>query len=156
VSLQASAMQSTLLDSLPSTLGENVTVDALDTAVCTLLHDRRCRIHSGHSSTDLERGKIIAVSWNMIFVWQFPIMTMTYAWVMFVLALSVYVCTPLINHDPWGPQTKVRSRLNLSSCVGSPFQDSSVLYRHSWMHVLGFRLVLAITSPYPDNYYRGY
>jgi hypothetical protein len=64
-------MQSTLLDSLPSTLGENVTVDALDTAICTLLHDRRCRNHSGHSSIDLEKGQIsiLAVSWNMIFVW---------------------------------------------------------------------------------------
>jgi hypothetical protein len=45
--------------------------------------------------------------WLMLFVWQFPSMTMSYAWVFFLSGLTVYVCTPFIRHDEWSKDHKV-------------------------------------------------
>ena len=47
------------------------------------------------------------IDWNMVYIWQVPIMLMTYAWVTFFLAMTLHVCTPLIEADPWGRGHKV-------------------------------------------------
>ncbi|KAF1958965.1 hypothetical protein CC80DRAFT_591837 [Byssothecium circinans] len=40
--------------------------------------------------------------WAMVFIWQFPSMTMSYAWTTFIAGLTVYICNPFIRHEPWG------------------------------------------------------
>jgi hypothetical protein len=46
--------------------------------------------------------------WVMLFIWQFPSMTMSYAWVTFLSGLTVYVCTPFITEMGWTKHRKVR------------------------------------------------
>ncbi|KAF2132332.1 hypothetical protein P153DRAFT_383219 [Dothidotthia symphoricarpi CBS 119687] len=45
--------------------------------------------------------------WIMVFVWQFPSMTMAYAWCTFLGGLTVYMCTPFIQNLPWQDRHKV-------------------------------------------------
>lgn len=45
--------------------------------------------------------------WIMVFIWQFPSMTMAYSWVTFLAALTVHVCDPLIRRTPWSDKNKV-------------------------------------------------
>ncbi|KAH7078818.1 hypothetical protein BKA63DRAFT_251805 [Paraphoma chrysanthemicola] len=45
--------------------------------------------------------------WIMVFVWQFPSMTMTYAWCTFIAGLTVYICTPFIQRLPWQDRHKI-------------------------------------------------
>ena len=45
--------------------------------------------------------------WVMAFVWQFPSMTMAYAWCFYLLGLTLYVCTPFIRKAAWQDQHKV-------------------------------------------------
>ncbi|KAF9699138.1 hypothetical protein EKO04_003046 [Ascochyta lentis] len=44
--------------------------------------------------------------WIMLFIWQFPSMTMAYSWVTFLLALTVHVCDPFIRHSSWSDKNK--------------------------------------------------
>lgn len=46
--------------------------------------------------------------WIMLFIWQFPSMTMAYSWVTFLLALTVHICEPFIRRAPWSEKHKVR------------------------------------------------
>jgi hypothetical protein len=45
--------------------------------------------------------------WIMVFVWQFPSMTMAYAWCTFIAGLTVYLCSPFIEGLPWQDRHKV-------------------------------------------------
>ena len=45
---------------------------------------------------------------NMLYVWQSPLMLMSYSWVTFLVALTVHVCTPLIRYRGWNDGVKVR------------------------------------------------
>lgn len=45
--------------------------------------------------------------WIMLFIWQFPSMTMSYAWFAFIVGLTVYVCTPFFKGLPWQDEHKV-------------------------------------------------
>jgi hypothetical protein len=45
--------------------------------------------------------------WVMIFIWQFPSMTMAYAWCTFIMGLTVYTCSPFIQRLPWENRHKV-------------------------------------------------
>jgi hypothetical protein len=44
---------------------------------------------------------------NMLYIWQSPMMLMSYSWVAFILALTLHVLTPLIRGHTWGSGTKV-------------------------------------------------
>ncbi|KAH6620343.1 hypothetical protein C7974DRAFT_378407 [Boeremia exigua] len=44
--------------------------------------------------------------WVMLFIWQFPSMTMAYSWVTFLSALTVHVCDPFIRRSPWSGKNK--------------------------------------------------
>lgn len=48
--------------------------------------------------------------WIMLFIWQFPSMTMAYSWVTFLAALTVHVCDPFIRRSPWSDKNKVRTK----------------------------------------------
>ncbi|KAF2202176.1 hypothetical protein GQ43DRAFT_471103 [Delitschia confertaspora ATCC 74209] len=45
--------------------------------------------------------------WVMMFLWQFPSMTMSYAWCTFLLGLTVYVCTPFVRYEGWDAHAKI-------------------------------------------------
>jgi hypothetical protein len=58
-------------------------------------------------SDDLVPEKLGLGARLMIFVWQSPMMLMSWSWVTFLLALTIYICTPFIQHQPWGAGHKV-------------------------------------------------
>lgn len=39
--------------------------------------------------------------WKMIFIWQCPIMCLSYSVLFFLSGLMIFVCTPLIRGDSW-------------------------------------------------------
>ncbi|KAF2823304.1 hypothetical protein CC86DRAFT_384682 [Ophiobolus disseminans] len=43
----------------------------------------------------------------MLFIWQFPSMTMAYAWCTFIAGLTVYVCSPFIQKLPWQDRHRI-------------------------------------------------
>ena len=45
--------------------------------------------------------------WKMIFTWQCPMMFMSYSVCLFGLGLTMFVCTPLIQGDPWSTDSDV-------------------------------------------------
>ncbi|KAF2643475.1 hypothetical protein P280DRAFT_515876 [Massarina eburnea CBS 473.64] len=45
--------------------------------------------------------------WIMVFIWQFPSMTMSYAWTTFIAGLTVHVCNTFIWHETWGTRQKI-------------------------------------------------
>jgi hypothetical protein len=47
--------------------------------------------------------------WIMLFIWQFPSMTMAYSWVTFLSGLTVHICDPFIRQVPWQNKHKVCS-----------------------------------------------
>lgn len=46
----------------------------------------------------------------MIFVWQCPLMLMSYSWASFVGALTLYLMQPFINQKAWNDDSKVTCR----------------------------------------------
>lgn len=45
--------------------------------------------------------------WIMVFIWQFPSMTMAYAWCTYIAGLTIYICSPLLRKVPWQDRHKV-------------------------------------------------
>lgn len=45
-------------------------------------------------------------SWGMVFMWQCPMMFTSYSLCLYLLGLTLYICSPLITGD-WGPDTNV-------------------------------------------------
>jgi hypothetical protein len=64
--------------------------------------------------------------WAMVFIWQCPTMFMSYSFVLFILGLSMFVCTPLIHKDAWGPESDVRRYI----AVISPLTYSEIGCRY--------------------------
>ncbi|KAK3947688.1 hypothetical protein QBC32DRAFT_223631 [Pseudoneurospora amorphoporcata] len=46
-------------------------------------------------------------SWRVMFVWQCPIMLITYSTVFYMVGLFVVVCTPVLETRKWGPDSYV-------------------------------------------------
>jgi hypothetical protein len=44
--------------------------------------------------------------WIMVFIWQFPSMTMAYAWCTYIAGLTVYICSPFLRKLPWQDRHK--------------------------------------------------
>ena len=61
-------------------------------------------IHSGQADVWLPR-------WKMVFVWQCPVMFLAYSMLLYLLGLTIYVCTPLIRSDPWAGPSDVCNEL---------------------------------------------
>jgi len=54
--------------------------------------------------------------WLMVFLWQFPSMTMSYAWCSFLSGLTLYVCTPFIRQEEWNNHMNVSLSRQRSLC----------------------------------------
>ena len=54
------------------------------------------------------QGKL---QWKWIFIWQAPAMLVSYSVTLFLLGLTLYVCTPLIQGHGWTPGSIVRPRM---------------------------------------------
>ena len=61
-----------------------------------------------HVSNDTEWPSGYKLSPMMLFVWQAPMMFMSYSWAMFLLALLLHVIRPLIEGHMWGDDLKVK------------------------------------------------
>ncbi|KAF3913295.1 hypothetical protein ABW20_dc0100999 [Dactylellina cionopaga] len=46
------------------------------------------------------------LSWQMVFVWQIPMMAVGYSFLAYIIGLTVLICTPLIR-EPWGDNSKI-------------------------------------------------
>ncbi|KAF3904570.1 hypothetical protein ABW21_db0202627 [Orbilia brochopaga] len=46
------------------------------------------------------------VSWQMVFVWQIPMMAVGYSFLFYIIGLTVLIVTPLIK-EPWGDNSKI-------------------------------------------------
>jgi hypothetical protein len=56
--------------------------------------------------------------WAMVFIWQCPMMFMSYSFSLFILGLTMFVCTPLIQRQKWGPDSDVRDpNAMISACL---------------------------------------
>ena len=67
----------------------------------------------------LGEGAIWKPAWNMVFMWQCPMMFMSYSLTMYLLGLTLYICSPLITGD-WGSNTNVSSLATLSkNCIST-------------------------------------
>ena len=101
-----SSQQGNLLRSLPSvSRTQETSRQDLDYILEAILHRSKSQDLGRHRGG---AGGSFGVShYVMLCVWQCPMMLMSYAWATFLIALTVYVCTPLINGDAWGDETKV-------------------------------------------------
>ena len=46
--------------------------------------------------------------WKLIFIWQCPIMFMSYSVCSFIAGLTLFVCSPLVHGDHWSTDSYVR------------------------------------------------
>ena len=46
--------------------------------------------------------------WKMVFIWQCPIMFLSYSVCLFLAGLTLFVCTPLIKGEKWDTASDVR------------------------------------------------
>ena len=53
------------------------------------------------------------VRWKMVFTWQVPMMFMAYSFLCYILGLTIMACSPLLQRQPWGPES------NVSGCASS-------------------------------------
>ncbi|KAL1611409.1 hypothetical protein SLS59_000128 [Nothophoma quercina] len=89
----SSIQTKSILDDLPA--NEDLDVSLADVEVIRLQH------------TILRYKRIPALQhWIMLFIWQFPSMTMAYSWVAFLSALTVHICDPFIRRSPWSDKNK--------------------------------------------------
>ncbi|KAN0120313.1 hypothetical protein V8E51_002521 [Hyaloscypha variabilis] len=47
------------------------------------------------------------VRWKMVFTWQIPMMFTGYSFLCYIVGLTILACTPLIQRQPWGPESKI-------------------------------------------------
>jgi hypothetical protein len=81
--------------------------------------------------------------WVMMFIWQFPSMTMAYAWLTYVAGLTVFLCSPFIKNLPWQGQHKVDHP--------EPWKASATNSDRSPLRT--FRVLSLVSSPmFPQSY----
>lgn len=104
----ASLQQNTLLSALPPrTVPSEVSKHDLDFVTQAILkRPPHSSLPTNSRESPIPPGP---ASWAMLYVWQSPLMLMSYAWVMFLIALTLHVCTPLIEKHKWGNDTKACS-----------------------------------------------
>lgn len=93
--------------------------------------------------------------WKMIFIWQVPIMFLSYAVSFFLFGLVILVCSPLIEGSPTGAQVNVSSILQSVSMKNSftakTMVGRSYLFIHhgSCRRCLHLRLFLGLSLHQP-------
>jgi len=96
--------------------------------------------------------------WKMVFIWQCPIMFMSYSVCFFLAGLTLFVCTPLIRGDNWS----TASNVNISFLIMFSYERTNKLtdsgdissYRRNrrWNICLCFVLDISLcgSRPYRD------
>jgi hypothetical protein len=106
-----SVQHSPIIDTLPSTShGSELKANELQVLLQVILWHSTFEIVPPYN--DLEQNKVVIAGHNfgafaMTYVWQTPMMLMSYALVTFLVALFLHVCTPLITQQE-GDNTRVR------------------------------------------------
>ncbi len=107
--LISSAQQSKVLDSLPSTSDDSIAKEDLEIVAQSILRlSPSQNLPQNSQDTLVKRG---GSHQAMVYVWQCPTMFMSYAWLTFLVGLTLHICTPLILGYPWGNNTKVSLKL---------------------------------------------
>lgn len=85
---------------------------------------------------DLEQGRHmtqhLAFDWRLAFLWQYPMMMMSYSWVCFLLGYTIYLLSPLLSADD--ERTRVASRIvaiSVGALAALNFQANSWLSRRA-------------------------
>jgi hypothetical protein len=104
-----SAQHTSIIDSMAPTSPER----PLDIAELHYMRKVILRF-SDEAASDIERNEFGETKPGfrarvMLYIWQCPMMLMAYSWVTFGLALTLFICTPFITHQPWGDGKKVCS-----------------------------------------------
>jgi hypothetical protein len=81
-------------------------------AVLPLFLGSRSRPRHSKNNKDMENplplyGPGAKPSKIMAFIWQCPVMLMSYSWASFVIALTLYILQPFIERHAWGDEAKV-------------------------------------------------
>lgn len=66
--------------------------------------------------------------WKMVFVWQCPIMFLSYSVCLFLAGLTLFVCTPLIKGDAWNSASDVRNLTHHRCYSALTIQQIAVVY----------------------------
>jgi hypothetical protein len=88
-----------------STLGDLVLVESVNSTAAKKL--KPC---NGTPDADPEHASQPQkeVSQKMIWIWQSPMMLMSWSWVFFLVGYCLYLLTPLIHGLPWNTDSNVR------------------------------------------------
>jgi hypothetical protein len=70
--------------------------------------------------------------WIMLFIWQFPSMTMSYAWCTFLGGLTMYMSTPFIRHEAWSDRCKVGAVAVSHCCAPFMLADCCCVSKCRW------------------------
>jgi hypothetical protein len=89
--------------------------------------------------------------WGMIFMWQCPVMFMAYSICLYLLGLTLYICSPLISGD-WEANAYV-SIVDQTFKLGkaNDTTDSLCISRRSWDNSFGLYLLLSFSLPKHGN-----
>lgn len=96
-----------ILDKIPRKVDSPVAIDAIRRFLPILLTEIQSPPIETEAELSINRIGIWRPKWKMIFLWQCPQMFMSYSVILFLAGLIVLVCTPLIEKQPWGPESNV-------------------------------------------------
>ena len=60
-----------------------------------------------NSNPRIDTSRRTFAEWNMLYVWQCPLMLMSYGWAFLLLGLTMHVCSPLIKKNGPDPRKVV-------------------------------------------------
>jgi hypothetical protein len=110
-----SSSQQRLLEQIPDKI-HTLSDDELPRTLRTMLRPQRVGVSDVESGvSDIMRQPPLVVDRKMVWIWQCPLMLMSFSWVTFLLGYECLVLTPLINMKSWNTACSVG--LALYACV---------------------------------------
>jgi len=96
-----------ILDKIPRKVDSPDAIDSIRRFLPILLTEIQPPPIETEAQLSINRIGIWRPKWKMIFLWQCPQMFMSYSVMLFLAGLTALVCTPLIEKQPWGPESNV-------------------------------------------------
>lgn len=105
-----------------------------DKALCRAL--LRLFLRPQGDQSDLEKGRHttqhLVFDWKLAFLWQYPMMMMSYSWVCFLLGYAIYLLSPLLpTNDPKPRVASEITALGIGALAALNFQANSWLSRRA-------------------------
>jgi len=111
-----------ILDTIPRKVDSPAAIDSIRRFLPILLTEIQPPPIETEAQLNINRIGIWRPKWKMIFLWQCPQMFMSYSLILFLTGLTLLVCTPLIEKQPWGPESNV----GFESCSSSRYDASQL------------------------------